>query len=247
MMKQFIFSCILFFTHLPINAALYESPWLTRTGKYETPREGLILIISPKRCGSTLTYNVARILWEEEDRRLYKHHFWVPEVTNSNLIVCVRNPYEAACSLLRVQNEDRIIDEVAIKEVALKMIEDFRNCRQCLHVNKAGILLKYEEDIENLDKLLNRLEVWAGATFNKADKNFIKKVLTKKNVQNYLEMQGIDNFQKSSPDDYFRGNHIKTHANNHLKGKEKWIRDHLSCYFLKHKALFQYFGYDVSL
>ena len=229
-MKRFYFGIVILFFLLPADASpsvnIAECKTL-RTQQYPISPFNSVWICSPWRTGSTLVYNIARFLFEDEQvnsrKVVNKRHSLPP--SDSFAIVTIRHPIDACLSYLRVMaSKGKVTDSNAINDAVhayygmCKMFAAFVE-------DSSYVFLAYETFVNNYSYILSKIENAIGICINPKDKELVPKIFCRENVISYIENERFTNFSDYDQQTHFHGDHIKTDQTRIFsKSEEEWLK-----------------------
>ncbi|MBM3198619.1 MAG: hypothetical protein FJZ58_05125 [Chlamydiae bacterium] len=239
---------LLFFTKAQA-IVLGEKPWDLRSGEYAPPGDRKICILSPHRTGSTVTYNLIRLLFDTPYKKCIKAHGLFEGIEACTVLICVRNPLDSGYSWCRVMMDEhkKEITQEDLDEVAAVLTDQFTACKYALDHYKSVFLLRYEVDQRDVLVLLSKVEEMLQISVKKEDKQLVKSLLSKKAVLGFLQEARYKDFSECNAIDHIHGNHIATVENDSLQASHQWIQEELRKRFLQNKDLFMWFGYDLTV
>jgi len=187
-----------------------------RTKKYPKSTYKKIMQVSPMRTGSTLVYNVLRMLFEEEEffevsafkstqHEVCKWHCFSNDILRSDYIYFItkRNPLDTIYSRCRLSKstpgEERIRKLCSQYLHFYKRVEELRNK---LNI----VVLEYEKFSNDIDKIFKAVEDTFSFDIDPQDQSLLKEAFSKENLLIYS-----NNFQKFNYYDesvLIHGNHI---------------------------------------
>lgn len=217
-----------------------------RNKQYSLNEYENIWVISPVRTGSTLIYNVLRILFESEDSnsKVYKCHY-VESIPKDKRCLCVftlREPRESCFSWYRVHKNNLIIDREWVRRWVEMLACQWGMLNQLQDQKIDFIILKYEKFVENLDYVFNNLESTLSISIDDQDRALIKRALSKENVLKNIKK--IDSFDKWDPILLFHGKHVDQ---NEISDNEKeYIEQLINECLLDFDYIFKQWGYRIS-
>jgi hypothetical protein len=173
-----------------------------------------VCLLSGKRCGSTVTQEIAHYVLYKEDGIIQKHHNDISLNQNQRAIVNVRNPIDQFLSLYRVfkidKNKIDHIDENSLSQflknpeldalrVNINLYNKYKN-------NDNVVLIKYEDYLDkgSYTDLVNRLCEFFDVEASIQDRWYIENRFNKKSMKEKTD--SIGTFSKHK--DYYHGNHI---------------------------------------
>ncbi len=211
-----------------------------RSKQYTLANYKRIWIISPPRTGSVLVFNVFRTLFEDvnnirengfESTRtiVVKTHqmpidYFHPE---DIMIFVMRNPVDAIYSHTRILNDYNYLIP--------HHMSYFTHLETLLKRNVNMVILRYEDFVNDLRYLLEKIEHEFSMTIEESDKELIMKALSKENVLNYISK--FKNFDHFDPGTSLHGKHIDTNdpKRNDVLLKKRDIAQRLASYRHKFK------------
>jgi hypothetical protein len=200
-----------------------------RSQQYPLNEYKKICVNSPSRVGSTLIFNVLKILFDNDEvlSSPGKMHYWennnLPDAQNvlvfkshsfmdfdsSTVVFCpVRNPIDTCFSIFRVtqgNKKDQNIDEDHLVKVVNFYLGQMHGVQNLIKQNNC-ILLKYEDFVDNLDFIFHKCEDVFNIKIQDVDKNLIKQILSRENVM--LSIKDFKDFSACDETTYFHGLHI---------------------------------------
>jgi len=225
---------------------------LHRSQRYETPYDKIVIFTEP-RTGSSLIYNVFRFLFEKEDK-IFSHHtendpdkitLKVHEFKPEELfapkkvlyVMTVRNPVDTCISHYRIF-ADTITNFQGFIERQITGQHNYLTCYEKM-VQKGlnTLLFQYEYFNQDIDYLLELIENYFQLSIYKADKELLRRGLSKQNVSRCTE--NLNSFFEYLPCSGFHGKHV---ASNNYEPPDEiyfWI----NTYLVQVRHLYEYYGY----
>ena len=188
-MRKHIYILVLFFWIGCVDATVFgDKPWCLRDRDYNVAQD--LCVMSPCRTGSTLMYNLLRLLFDTPERHCIKTHDLFFGIEKYKIFVCVRNPLDSGYSWCRVhENQDDI------ESIADMLINQFEISAYLLDHCDA-ILLRYEEDQSDLPVLISKVEQFLDVTISEHDRKFVQDLLLKESVLTFLQQAGYKDFSQ---------------------------------------------------
>lgn len=256
---QFFFYCPAFFLFTAIQAEEIRNPIdldtciNERTQQYPLDGYSGVCLVSPLRTGSTLVYNILRILFENLNssalvRKTHdlNHLATTNPAANHLYVFTLRDPADSCFSWYRVMNEKNgkeltPLTQNYIQDIVIGIVHQWNLLHQLQALNKEVIVLKYEDFVNNPDHIFKTLEDRLSISINDADKNLLIKALSKENVLDNIN--SIDSFDKWSKIHLFHGNHIdQSEIPDEIReGIKNMIREEI----LNFKDIFNQWGYTT--
>jgi hypothetical protein len=220
-----------------------------RTQQYPIGKYSNIYVVSPHSSGSTLLFNVLRILFENQrnspDDPLHqlvdKMHELSLMKRNALYFSTVRNPLDICYSKYRIDcgRAQKRLPLSHIKSIVEEEVECFKLIDSLKQQNANLIELKYEDFVNNLDYLFNTIEKHFSFVIDESDKSLIKEAMSKKNV-----MENIRELADSSVyflESYFHGHHID--QGEFSKEDQVMIKKEIVADLKEYQLIFEKFGY----
>lgn len=254
-MKLALFLCSAVLFADPLNVEMLAH---LRTRQYPKHPYDKIIIFSPPRTGSSLTYNFFRFLFEDEqclsffhnefrlDRSVLKTHK-IPEIEtmikngeNTLYVVTIRDPLQSSISTYRIRSEPIRDMQKFCENIVRRHVKYFTFIEQ---MKKAGLpvtIVRYE-DIEKgqCDTLLDFIEAHFHLSISEQDIYTLKAGYSRENI--YYNIRSLLSFKEALPISGFHGNHVT---------REGFIPPEQLLFWLKHyfnsvKPLFKKYGYTI--
>lgn len=169
-------------------------------------RHDTIIQFSPPRTGSTLIFNILRIIFH--NKKILKLHNMstIKKKISIPIIVTVRNPLDSISSILRV-NEEKSLNSTIITEYINYFVND-AGIKDVLEIaNKDNVLiLKYEEFQNDFEYIFEKLEKFFSIEIKIELRN---EIIHEFNIDKVKEKQSnLKNFSQYDKISHIHGNHI---------------------------------------
>lgn len=226
-----------------------------RTQQYPLNGYKQICVYSPDRTGSTLVFNILRILFEDEKNK--NRSGWRNKIRKNDLIVCkthampplnneiayvftMRNPIDACFSLCRLSIKDNSAKN--IKMYAKDQMDRWNGLERLLSHNLKVVVLKYEEFNDNMDHIFEKLEEEFSIVIDEKDKSLLRKALCKENVLKTVDK--LENFSEYESINLFHGSHIDQ---GEISEEDKaLIKRQIAKKFVQYKKELNKWGYFIE-
>lgn len=240
------FSNALLFSHETVNL---ENAWQFKAKNYYVPGDRTIVVFSPPRTGSTLVFNVLQFLFSPKDgsqpAKVRKTHSIGPPYRDQIIFIPIRNPIDSACSICRLRDLDgKILTEKLLDNTVAKLIQQYRRCLEVSREYPQAFLLKYEENVENINSLIQRIEKIFGINVHEYDKELLNQFFNKEAVLTYIQEKNLKKFSQWDKQTQIHGNHIA--SNDDLLRKYPDLRNQLRERLVVESKLFEELGYFLE-
>ena len=230
-----------------------ESLPTLRTKLYPLNPYKKIVVFSAPRTGSSLTYNVVRLLFQNESSILSRHDDWnqdcfvlrthrfhelqLLEESNTLFIVTIRNPIDSVVSNYRINPSPIQNIHNFTKWLIHRYVEYIQFCENMKKEGRNVIFLRYEDFAENLDYLFDFIENHFSISIAEEDKALIRNGYGKENV--YSSIEAFADFNGFLPISGFHGKHTTL---------EKYVPPEELLYWLNYylpdvKPVYENYGY----
>lgn len=256
-MKNFLF---IFFLLFSCSSLFAEESFIDlrtfvseRTQQYSFRGGEKIYLNTPIRTGSTLVFNVLRFLFENESQQPFENQlsnlvvkFHVPTLFDHRaMYICtLRNPLDAALSAYWAFSNAHgaLLPFSSLDDIVEGQIEAFKYLDGLAERGFSYLVLRYEDFVANFESLFSSLEQEFAIVIDPKDRAFLKKALSKENVNKNIER--FSSFSEHDAYHYFHGNHIRQEdpSEPYLLFVKQAILSRLS----EHADLFKRWGYDID-
>ncbi|MEI8364792.1 MAG: sulfotransferase domain-containing protein [Parachlamydiaceae bacterium] len=245
-----------------INTDVFSSEFIDiatciedRTQQYGLNGYERAIVLSPYRTGSTFAFNILRFLFESEEmkynlcwdkeipqRKVYKRHYFEAEKAENIIVYTVRNPLDACFSAYRVslgidktkQNLDDNIRDLVTHQMSL-----WYEFEPILSSPYIFLLLRYEDFVNNIDHVFEKLESFFCIVIAEQDKALLREALSKENVaENVKEFKEFD---QTDPYSLLHGYHIELGGMSN--GERRRVNRAILRELTKHKRIIEKWGY----
>ncbi len=190
-----------------------------RTQQYPMNGYEQIVVFAPYRTGTTYVYNIMRFLFESEEMKyaprgediqselnVCKTHLPQMPKPGTAIICTIRNPLDACFSLYRVLSSTQAVCEADIEKIVEGHMGVWVLSLPFLLNNRKCILLRYEEFVNRIEVVFEKIEAFFSIAIAEQDKELLEKALSRENVLANIKDQA--SFDYEAPYTRFHGNHI---------------------------------------
>jgi len=227
MMTRLCFSCFVFLTIFASSAESKDLQYVFRD--IEKPIASLnaadqVIVLSPRRAGSTLTYMIFQYLFEDTlevresfSKKIVKTHNvqmcsnYCESHPNTYLVVPIRDPRDTFLSKLKALDSLKLLpsQEKFINQLLSSHIKEHLEIWDFIqeHQNTKLLVLRYEDFHSDLAKLLTIIETKFEISLSDEEKNKIYTLFSKESI---LELcKQYPHFAKQDPITGLHGQHIQ--------------------------------------
>lgn len=167
-----------------------------------------IIQYSPVRSGSTLLYNILKMLFV--DSVVYKaHHMEDPDKNNiSHIMTTFRHPYDCVISLTQINTTDPTFEDykknvsIYLKAGGNNLFDNF----QKVLTHKKFVWFKYEDFVDDFDYIFDKIQRGCDIEISDEKKQEISEKLNIEKVNKYI--QRFKDFSEYDRNNHFHGKHI---------------------------------------
>ena len=220
MRKVTFFLC--FFLRVFADPLDIETLPLLRLQQYSLAPYEKVIVFSPPRTGSMLTYNVMRYLFEDSQNLSCSHHQFnlqrlalkthrFYEIQSADhvkalFVVTLRNPIDAIVSNFRIcPNKPSNLRNFVQQKIQMH-VDYLHFFEKLKREGNHFLFLKYEDFASSMDYLFERIETHVGIHIHEADKEIMRKGYGRENVR--LSTESLANFSEYLPLSGFHGEHV---------------------------------------
>jgi hypothetical protein len=227
MMTRLCFSCFVFLTIIASSAESKDLQYVFR--EIEKPIVHLsaadqVVVLSPRRAGSTLTYMIFQYLFEDTlevresfSKKIVKTHnvktcsSYYDTHPNTYLVIPIRNPRETFLSKLKALDSLKLLpsQEKFINQLLSSHIKEHLEIWDFIqkHQKKKLLLLRYEDFHSDLAKLLTIIENNFEISLSDEEKHKIYTLFSKEAILEVCKQ--YPHFAKQDPITGLHGQHIQ--------------------------------------
>ena len=165
-----------------------------------------IIQYSPVRSGSTLLYNILKMLFTNVHKA---HHLEEPNKNNiGRIMTTFRHPYDCVISQTQINITDPTFEDykknvsVYLKNGGNNMFDNF----QKILTHKKIVWFKYEDFVNDFGYIFDKIQNGSDLEISDERRSEIEEKLNIDKVNNYI--QKFKDFSEYDRDNHFHGNHI---------------------------------------
>ena len=169
-----------------------------------------IIQYSPVRSGSTLLYNILKMLYVDSGYEVYKaHHLEEPDKNNIvHIMSTFRHPYDCVISLTQINTTNPTFEDykknisVYLKNGGNNMFDNF----QKILTHDKIVWFKYEDFVNDFGHIFDKIERGTNIVIAEERRKEIEDKLNIERVNKYI--QRFKDFTEYDRNNHFHGKHI---------------------------------------
>lgn len=168
-----------------------------------------IIQYSPVRSGSTLLYNILKMLFDSSHGVYKAHHLEEPDKNNiDHIMTTFRHPYDCVISLTQINTTDPTFEDykknvsVYLKNGGNNLFDNF----QKILTHKKIIWFKYEDFVNDFGYIFDKIEKGTKIQISDEKRKEIEDKLNIEMVNKYI--QKFKDFSEYDRNNHFHGKHI---------------------------------------